>query len=201
MSSSSSLPRIRCSRCCCCFNPTSTCRSLFSLYTLYTLSHSLLLARTQAPAQLGISFFVPSFVRNFRTIFQIFALCFLFSSCDFDFVYSLHISASACVCVFIYLSHILRPVRVICLINVRKKELFGAVVVAVSVVVNCYCWRFLFASSYLILHIVATFCFCFGFPSHCLSRLVFFALNVFLLIFPIFPFRQLKSRQVKFGVG
>lgn len=106
-----------------------------------------------------------------------------------------------CVCVFIYLSHILRPVRVICLINVRKKELFGAVVAVVSVVVNCYCWRFLFASSYLILHIVATFCFCFGFPSHCLSRLVFFALNVFLLIFPIFPFRQLKSRQVKFGAG
>lgn len=180
-SSSSSSPRIRCSRCCCdcccCFNPTSTCRSLSSLYTLSAtaLSHSLLLALTQAAAQLGISFFVPSFVRNFRTIFQIFALCFLFSSCDFDFVYSLHISASACVCVcvFIYLSHILRPVRVICLINVRKKELFGAVVVAVSVVVNCYCWRFLFASSYLILHIVATFCFCFGFPSHCLFRLVF----------------------------
>lgn len=112
MSSSSSSPRIRCSRCCCdcccCFNPTSTCRSLSPLYTLSAtaLSHSLLLARTQAAAQLGISFFVPSFVRNFRTIFQIFALCFLFSSCDFDFVYSLHISASACVCVYLFIYRI-----------------------------------------------------------------------------------------------
>lgn len=128
----------------------------------------------------------PPFVRNFRTIFQIFALCFLFLFFSFlpvtltSFIHFTFLPLCVCVCVvsyiFIYLSHILRSVRVICLINVRKKELFGAIVVSVVVVVGyCYCWRFLFASSYLILHIVATFCFCFGFPSHCLSRLVFCA--------------------------